>query len=464
MDITLAIAVSFALLLIGVGQGVYVLYPLLGAVAAFGLVARRRGHSWRSLLGLGLGGIHKSLSVMMILLLIGVLVALWMAAGTVPALVYWGLQMIQPRYFLVWAFVLTGIVSILIGTSFGSASTVGLALMTMTSGSDINPHLVAGAIISGAYVGDRCSPVSSSANLVASLTGTSLHHNLRAMARTALLPVALSVLAYGGISLAMPALTVDHQLQGAIAQTFTLHWSVTLPAVVVLGLSVGRVAVLYTLLLSIGAAAAIALMVQGYGLLELLAFALTGFRLPADAPLVGLFGGGGLMAMARVCGVVLVSTALAGIVAGTNVLGHVDKLLSHPKPQGSSFTAPGRERQFLTTGLVGMVTAMFGCTQTIAILLTQQLVQPQYYPQNCAQAGSGLDGASDGSASPMLALDLENTVVVLSPLVPWNIAGLVPATVLMTDAGFIPFAIYLYLQPLAVLVQLWSKRYILYKT
>ncbi|MGB3614064.1 MAG: Na+/H+ antiporter NhaC family protein [Elainellaceae cyanobacterium] len=464
MAVILAIAVSFALLLIGVSQGVYMAYPLLGALGAFALAARQRGVTWPRLLQLGLTGIRQSLSVVMILLLIGVLVALWMASGTVPALVYWGLDIIQPRTFLLWAFILPGVVSVLIGTSFGSASTIGLALMTMATGSAIDPHLVAGAIISGVYIGDRCSPVSSSANLVATITGTSLHHNLRAMARTALLPIALSALLYGLLSLVTPTLTIDRQMQAAIAQTFTLHWSVILPTVVVLGLSALRVPVLYTLALSIGMAGAIAMVVQGRPPLDLLEFALTGFRLSPGEPLAGVFGGGGLVAMARVCGVVLASTALAGIVAGTGLLGSLDKRLGHSEQGDRDASAAGHERRFVATGLVGIVTAMFGCTQTIAILLTQQLVQPQYHRHHGFQDGSeqGEDSgrkADKVPSSPALALDLENTVVVLSPLVPWNIAGLVPATVLMTDAGFIPFAVYLYLQPLVVLAQLRARRF-----
>ncbi|MDX2216514.1 MAG: Na+/H+ antiporter NhaC family protein [Oculatellaceae cyanobacterium bins.114] len=98
--------------------------------------------------------------------------------------------------------------------------------------------------------------------------------------------------------------------------------------------------------------------------------------------------------------------------------------------------------RFLSTCLVGIGTAAFGCTQTIAILLTQQLVQKKY-PES-------------EKGHYKLALDLENTVVVLAPLIPWNIAGLVPATILNTDAGFIPFAIYLYLLPLLNLIHIRS--------
>lgn len=445
VDIALAIALSFALLLVGVTQGAYMAYPLLGALGAFGLVARRHGTPWQSLVQSAWGGVRQSLAVIGILLLIGGLVALWMAAGTVPALVYWGLEQVQPRTFLLWAFVLPGVISVLIGTSFGAVSTIGVALMTMASGSAINPHLIAGAIISGAYVGDRCSPLSSSANLVAIITGTPLHDNLRAMARTGLLPVILTGLLYGLLAIVGPPLQIDRQLQADIAATFSQHWSVLLPAVVVLGAAL-RVPVRYTLALSIGVAAAIASMVQGFSWGELLRFTWSGFYLPEAAALAGLFQGGGVLPMIRVCGVVVVSTALAGILTQTGLLGQV-RTLTKPTSKRAQ-TRPKRSQQFLHTGLVGTAAALFGCTQTIAILLTQRLVHQNY----------SHDSGADGQAAQEQALDLENTVVVLSPLVPWNIAGLVPATVLMSDAGFIPFAVYLYLQPLVVLAQLKLKR------
>ncbi len=98
-----------------------------------------------------------------------------------------------------------------------------------------------------------------------------------------------------------------------------------------------------------------------------------------------------------------------------------------------------RSRLFFGTILVGTAAAAFGCTQTIAILLTQQLVQESYQYKKLDKY--------------QLAIDLENTVVVLSPLIPWNIAGLVPATILMTDVGFIPYAFYLYLLPLLCLIK-----------
>jgi NhaC family Na+:H+ antiporter len=100
--------------------------------------------------------------------------------------------------------------------------------------------------------------------------------------------------------------------------------------------------------------------------------------------------------------------------------------------------------RIFATALVGTLAAAFGCTQTIAILLTQQLLGPTYHRTH--------------APPPALALDLENTVVVISPLIPWNIAGLLPATILGVNAGFIPFACYLYLLPLVTLLWLRGRR------
>jgi NhaC family Na+:H+ antiporter len=128
---------------------------------------------------------------------------------------------------------------------------------------------------------------------------------------------------------------------------------------------------------------------------------------------------------------VIISTAFVGIFSGTRALQSIESFLERAK---------SRSQRFISTCIVGIGSAAFGCSQTIAILLTQQLVQQRY------------QGKKQGNEQ--LALDLENTVVVIAPLIPWNIAGFVPATILDVDAGFIPYAIYLYLLPLLNLVSI----------
>ena len=141
--------------------------------------------------------------------------------------------------------------------------------------------------------------------------------------------------------------------------------------------------------------------------------------------------------MLKVCGTVLISTALAGILSGTGLLKTSLQSLTQRQPAAKTAAQPAsKARRFANTALIGLFAAAFGCTQTIGILLTEDLVQQNY------------------EHSEDLALDLENTVVVIAPLIPWNIAGLIPAAILMTDWKFIPYAFYLYLMPILVLLQL----------
>lgn len=436
MDILLALTLSFFLFLFSTLSGYFVAYPLLAAMIIFLVTLWRRGFPILVLLRMAIAGSQASFSVIYVLLLIGAVTASWMAAGTVPAIVYYGVQWIDPQFFILTAFILTSLVSLLIGTSFGTVSTIGVALMVMGSGSGVNRALIAGAIIAGAYVGDRASPMSSSAHLVATVTQTRLYSNIRNMWRTAGWALLLSVVFYALLSLLHPVQMTSPTFLAELQRVFQIHPIQLLPALIILVLSLLQVEVKRAMLASIAGAIALSLAHLHHSPLALLRFLLLGFRLSEPSELQSILLGGGVLAMLRVSLVVVISTAFVGLFAGTQVLQPLENWLQRLR---------SRRQLFLGTLLVGLGSAAFGCTQTIAILLTRQLMAARYqatYPQP--------DGKYEENekAGAKLALDLENTVVVLSPLVPWNIAGLVPATILGVNAGFIPFALFLYLLPL----------------
>lgn len=427
MDILTALLLSFVLLLFSAIRGYFIAYPLFLTFGILSIAFYYRGFSPKSLIKMGFMGSKTAFPVIKILLLIGAVTAVWMAAGTVPAIVYYGIQWISPQGFILAAFILTGLVSLLLGTSFGAASTIGIALMIMAKGSLVDPRIIAGAVIAGAYFGDRCSPMSSSAHLVATITKTNLYTNLKNMMMTGFFPLVITSLIYLILSLLHPVQISQSILPTELSQLFNLHWTVLLPAITLFALAIVRVDVKLSMGISIAVGFAVALWVQHYSGMQVLGFALTGFKLEQNTPIQTILLGGGMLAMAKVCVVVLISTAIAGILAGTNALQSVEDWLKQVRSPSNIF---------LSTMLIGTAAAAFGCTQTIAILLTQQLVQRNY------------------NNPYTLALDLEDTVVVLAPLIPWNIAGLVPATVLQTDGGFIPYAVYLYLIPLLTFVRL----------
>ncbi|HEY9888452.1 MAG TPA: Na+/H+ antiporter NhaC family protein, partial [Candidatus Obscuribacterales bacterium] len=235
----------------------------------------------------------------------------------------------------------------------------------------------------------------------------------------------LSLAIYALASRYHPLTGVDHPLLMTIPQTFAVSPLALLPAALLVVLTLARVPVRRTLWVSLAGAIAIALTQQRASPATVLHTLLWGLQLPPDNALGDIFRGGGLWAMGQVCAVVLVSTALAGLLAGLGTFDPVGQWLARWR---------GARGVFGVTIAASLLTSAFGCTQTIAILLTQQIVQPRY---GAARLGP-----------EQLAVDLENSAVVIAPLIPWNIAGLVPATVILADASFVPYAVYLYLLPL----------------
>ena len=283
MDIGLAFLISVIALLLCTLKGIAVVYPLLFVLALFWGICLQKRFSMRALWQMAAQGCQKAVPVFTILILIGAVTATWIAAGTVPAIVYYGILLIQPQWFILAAFLLTSLVSLLIGTAFGAASTIGLALMIMARGSSVNPDLIAGAVIAGAYLGDRCSPMSSSAHLVAAITRTDLYGNLKRMVQSGLWPLVASCGIYLGLSLLYPVQANDQLLSAALLELFDLSPMVLLPAGLIVILALLRVEAKYSMLLSVIVAMGLAVVCQHHSLRQVFGFALFGFRLESPA-------------------------------------------------------------------------------------------------------------------------------------------------------------------------------------
>jgi Na+:H+ antiporter, NhaC family len=179
------------------------------------------------------------------------------------------------------------------------------------------------------------------------------------------------------------------------------------------------------MIVSIIAACTISLLVQHYSFKELINYLIFGFSLEESTPLKSILKGGGILSMLKLTIVVFISSAFSGVFEGAGFLNKFEMYFAKAKK---------RYELFLLTMFATIVTAAFGCTQTIAIILGHQFVK-RAYEENSTDKNE-------------LAVDLENTAVVISPLIPWNIAGLIPATTLMVGPGYIIYSFYLYLIPL----------------
>ena len=416
----------FASLLLGLYLHISLLYPLLLGLVGFVLIARLRGHSFLSLSRMLLQGSRQSLIVIRIFVLIGAITAVWRACGTIPYIVYYGIALLNEQFFILSAFILSCLVSFLLGTSFGTVGTLGVALMVLARSGQVNIDVAAGAIIAGAYFGDRCSPMSSSANLVAALTKTELYLNLSNMLKTSTLPFALSCLGYAALSWQHPLVASDSPILSAIPQAFSLQPIVILPAVLILLMAAAKIDVKLSMGVSIVAGAAIALTVQHVGWLDLINYIFTGYQLAQASFLSEILQGGGLLSMLQVSLIVMISSAYSGLFAGTGMLADIEQICEKLSHKLGAYTG---------TLITSVAAAAFSCNQTLAVMLTHQLMQRIYEKKRLGNY--------------RLALDLENSVIMIAALIPWNIAGAVPAAALSTGAGFIPYALYLYLVPLS---------------
>ncbi len=421
----------FALALFGcVVLGVSVLWALVFGLLLFMGYGMHKGHSIRALLTLAVSGIKTVKSILVTFVLIGVITALWRVGGTIPYIICRALPFCDERIILLAAFLLCSLISFLTGTAFGTAATVGVICSAIAAGMGVPAAYVGGAVLSGSYFGDRCSPMSTSALLVSTLTDTDLFHNLRAMAKTAFIPFAVTAGLYTLLGHGLHGSYDVSRMQALFASAFTLRPVVLIPAAVIVVLSLFRVNVKLTMGVSILCSAAVCLLVQGTAPSALLSAAVLGFQ-PESGELAALLSGGGIVSMVKVFCIVCISSCYPGIFDGTGLLDSTRRALGKLCRRVSPFGC---------ILLSSVLTAVISCNQTLTVMLTQQLC---------------LDLEHDSSA---FALDLEDSAIVIAPLVPWSIAGAVPLASVGAPTVSIIFAFYLYLIPLCSLIAALCRR------
>nr|WP_300094343.1 Na+/H+ antiporter NhaC family protein [Sedimentibacter sp.] len=431
MDFLIAVIIFTVSLVLSISNGVSTIYPLLAGMAAFSAVAYKRGHGFKCIAAMLLKGMKKALALMPIFALIGMITALWRAAGTISFFVYYGTKIMNPDYFILFAFLLTCVVSFALGTSFGTCGTIGVVLIVLAKSGGVNTYAAAGAIVSGAFFGDRCSPTSSSANLVAVVTDTDLYNNVKNMFITGFVPFVLTVIFYAFLSGKYPLNTKNTELLDEISAYFNLSFITVLPALVIFLLAIMKKNVKISMLVSIIASFVICLTVQNIKLYELFRTMLFGFYLNPESSLSKIISGGGLLSMVSVSCIVLIASSYSGIFEGTGMLNDI---------QGFVVKMSEKIGVYLTTLFTSLATCAFCCNQTLPILLTQQLMHKIY-------EGKGLP-------KEYLSIDIENTVILIAELFPWSIAIAVPLATLSVDAGAIPYAVFLYLVPIINVVRL----------
>lgn len=400
--------------------------PVLGALfigfllfAGYGLY---QGHGIKSVLSMAWEGVWRVRMLLVVFMLIGVLTGLWRASGTIAYIIAGAVSWIRPSVFVLLAFLLNCGISFLLGSSFATSATMGVITFSIGQSLGVPSLYTGGAILSGAYFGDRMSPVSTSALLVSVLTETDIYKNIANMARSALVPFLVTCVLYLGIGFSVPPLPAEvHAVARPLEHLYHFTPLLLLPALSILLLSFFRVSVKKNMLVSIVLAFGLALFVQHRSVNELLEIMVWGYH-ASDLELAHMLDGGGISSMLRVASIVCLSSSFSGIFKGTGMLRGVEKLLDTFREKAGAYPAVLVSSIF--TGLVS-------CNQTLTLVLTHQLCSPFIKKKET------------------MALFLENTAEVIPALIPWSIACTgVLDTVGVPGHGAVFCAFYLILLPL----------------
>lgn len=416
----LIIGLFCAALLLCVAFDLSILYALFAGLGLFWFYGLKKCFNVKQLGQMSLAGVWKVKNILITFMLIGMLTAIWRTAGTIPFIVCTATQFITPQIFIAMTFVLNCMVALLIGTSFGTAATMGVICVTMAYSMGINIVPVCGAMLSGTFFGDRCSPVSTSALLVAELTDTDIFDNIKNMAKSCAAPFVITVAVYLAMGFVFAGKGEVPDLYALFGREFTLEWITVIPAAIIIVLSLFKIRVKAAMTTSIIVALPIAVLVQHVEISQLPHILFWGYK-TADAQLAPMLNGGGVVSMLRVALIVCVSSAYSGIFEKTGLLDGI----KHKIETLSYKTTP-----FVATLAAAVGASVVACNQTLAIMLTQQLSDKVY------------------SEKSNFALALEDTVVVTAALVPWSIASGAPLASVQGPQSAIFFACFLYILPL----------------
>lgn len=420
---------------------------LLLSAGIAGLIAKGHGVSWEIMEESILSGIHVSMKSILIIMVIGALMGTWILAGIVPAMVVWGLELLDRSLFLPGALVISSMVSLATGSSWSTAGTVGIAVMGVGEAMGLSPGLTAGAIISGAYFGDKISPLSETTNLAPAVTGVDLFEHIRNMMRTTIPGFVLSLIFFTIAGFVQTQNGFDparvQEFAGSVREVFYITPWLLVPPLVVLTLVLLRAPTLPILFLGAFLGALFAAFfqwdvcmqtVQNHSNIFLVPFeagfraAATGFHLDGK---LDLFNRGGMLAMMNTVWLIISAMTFGGVMEGSGMLGRI----------GSSILMAVRGRG-------GLIAATAGTAIFINTTASEQYL-------SIAITGRMYDEAYDRANIPRkyLSRTLEDAGTMTSPLVPWNTCGAFMSSVLGVPVYlYAPFAILNWSNPIVAII------------
>lgn len=419
---------------------------IIGAATA-AIIAIRNGHRWADLQTAMIEGIGTAMGAILILLAVGALIGTWLMSGTVPSLIYYGLELLDPRYFFVATCLICSVASLATGSSWTTAGTLGVALIGVAMGLALSPAIAAGAVISGSYFGDKMSPLSDTTNLAPAIAGTDLFSHIRHMVWTTGPSYLIALVLYLVIGFRTDVTSDSAALEGLMA-TLDASFNITpialLPLVVVFVLAMRKVPPLPTILFGALLGGIVAAVLQPRAVLEFadaaelptalamikgiwLALADGYVSATGVAAVDDLLSRGGMSSMLVTIWLILAALAFGAVMEHAGML---ERLIEAPLKAARSTGS------LITTVVLSCIGInIIAADQYIAIVLPGKMFQAEFKRRK-------LDPKN-------LSRVLEDSGTLTSPLVPWNTCGAyMAATLGVATFAYLPFAFLNLLNPL----------------
>lgn len=419
--------------------------PMLIGVLIASLVALKIGYTWKFIENSMIKGISQAMQSIIILAIIGVLIGIWILAGVVPTMIYYGLMILKPSIFLVATVLITSITSLATGTSWGTAGTMGIALMGIASGLGIPAPVTAGAVLSGAYFGDKMSPLSDTTNLAPAMAGTDVFTHIKSMAKPTLIAYGLTLLIFGFLSAKYRGASADLSNVNIIAkglkETFTISPVLLLAPLVVIISIAKKLPAVPGIALGIIIAAILGPIYQGINFGDILSAGLNGYVSNTGLEAVDqLLTTGGLNNMMSSISLTIIAMMFGGIAEETGILEAIVRKFLHRVQSVVGLV--------VSTILTCIFTNASMPEQYISIVVPGRMFKNEYKERN-------LDPT-------LLSSTLESGGTVTSAMIPWNTCGTYMSTVLgVSTVHYLPFLFFNLLMPLVqvIIVAIDAKKY-----
>ena len=419
--------------------------PMLIGVLIASLVALKIGYTWKFIENSMIKGISQAMQSIIILAIIGVLIGVWILAGVVPTMIYYGLMILKPSIFLLATVLITSITSLATGTSWGTAGTMGIALMGIASGLGIPAPVTAGAVLSGAYFGDKMSPLSDTTNLAPAMAGTDVFTHIKTMLKPTLIAYGLTLLIFGFLSLKYRGASADLSnvdlIANGLKETFTISPVLLLAPLVVIISIAKKLPAVPGIALGIIIAAILGPIYQDINFGDILSAGLNGYVSNTGLEAVDqLLTTGGLNNMMPSISLTIIAMMFGGIAEETGILEAIVKKFLHRVQSVVGLV--------ISTILTCLFTNASMPEQYISIVVPGRMFKNEYKERN-------LDPT-------LLSSTLESGGTVTSAMIPWNTCGTYMSTVLgVSTVHYLPFLFFNLMMPIVqvIIVAIDSNKY-----